>query len=94
LDVRVNNPYDANATKYTSLTPAAAELQKERYRQIVAGYMSVVPPAQRAGITIWGVWDTDSWLNTATEPDWPLLFDANFAAKPALQGVADGLTGR
>lgn len=91
FDVRVNNPYNSSAPVYTSLTPAAAALQKERYRQIVASYMKVVPPAQRAGITIWGVWDTDSWLNTADSPDWPLLFDANFQAKPAWQGFADGL---
>ena len=53
----------------------------------------VVPMVQRAGITVWGVWDTDSWLNTASAPDWPLLFDTNFQAKPALQEFANGLTG-
>jgi len=94
FDVRVNNPYNSSATVYTSLTADAAAKQKERYRQIVASYMKVVPPAQRAGITTWGVWDTDSWLNTSSNPDWPLLFDANFLPKPALQGFANGLTGR
>ncbi|RYY73446.1 MAG: endo-1,4-beta-xylanase [Gammaproteobacteria bacterium] len=93
LDVRVNNIYNPSAPVYTSLTSTAAALQKERYRQIVASYMKVVPAAQRAGITVWGVWDADSWLNTASEPDWPLLFDTNFLPKPALQGFADGLTG-
>ncbi len=93
LDVRVNNPYNSSAPVYTSLTAAAAATQKERYRQIVASYMKVVPAAQRAGITVWGVWDTDSWLNTADAPDWPLLFDANFQAKPAYQGFINGLTG-
>ncbi len=92
LDVRVNNPYNSSAPVYTSLTADAAAKQKERYRQIVASYMKVVPAAQRGGITVWGVWDTDSWLNTASAPDWPLLFDANFQAKPAWQGFADGLT--
>jgi len=52
--------------------------------------MKVVPPAQRAGIT---VWDTDSWLNTSGCPDWPLLFDVNCHAKPAWQGFADTLQG-
>jgi endo-1,4-beta-xylanase len=80
------------APVYTSLTPAAAALQKERYRQIVASYVKVVPAAQRGGITVWGVWDADSWLNTADSPDWPLLFDTNFQVKPAWQGFADGLT--
>lgn len=93
LDVRVNNIYSTSAPVYTSLTAEAAAKQKERYRQIVASYLKVVPAAQRSGITVWGVWDTDSWLNTASEPDWPLLFDTNFQPKPALQGFADGLTG-
>ncbi len=91
LDVRVNNIYNASAPKYTSLTAEAAALQKQRYSAIVAAYLRAVPAAQRGGITVWGVWDTDSWLNTPTEPDWPLLFDANFQAKPALQGFVDAL---
>jgi GH35 family endo-1,4-beta-xylanase len=93
LDVRVNNPYDDSAPVYTSLTQEAAEIQKERYRQIVAAYLRAVPPELRAGITVWGVWDADSWLNTPEQPDWPLLFDDDFQPKPALQGFADGLTG-
>lgn len=93
LDVRVNNKYNPSAPVYTSLTTEAATRQKERYRQIVAAYLRAVPASQRGGISVWGVWDTDSWLNTASEPDWPLLFDANFQPKPALQGFADGLTG-
>jgi endo-1,4-beta-xylanase len=92
LDVRVNNPYNSSATVYTSLTDEAAARQKERYYQIVAAYLRAVPASLRAGITVWGVWDADSWLNTADSPDWPLLFDDNFQAKPALQGFADGLT--
>jgi GH35 family endo-1,4-beta-xylanase len=93
LDVRVNNAYDSEAPVYASLTKEAAEMQKERYRQIVAAYLRAVPPELRAGITVWGVWDADSWLNTPEQPDWPLLFDDNFQAKPALQGFAEGLKG-
>jgi endo-1,4-beta-xylanase len=93
LDVRVNNPYNSSATVYTSLTDEAAEIQKKRYREIVAAYLRAVPENQRAGISVWGVWDADSWLNTEANPDWPLLFDDDFQPKPALQGFADGLTG-
>jgi GH35 family endo-1,4-beta-xylanase len=39
------------------------------------------------------VWDADSWINEPTRPDWPLLFDAQFKAKPALQGFKDALLG-
>jgi len=92
LDVRVNNKYNSSAPVYTSLTAAAAATQSERYRQIVAAYLRAVPAAQRGGITVWGMWDAQSWF--AQDPDWPLLFDNNFQAKPALQGFANGLSGQ
>lgn len=92
LDVRVNNKYNSSAPVYTSLTPAAAAAQSERYRQIVAAYLRAVPAAQRGGITVWGMWDAQSWF--AKDPDWPLLFDNSFQPKPALQGFANGLTGQ
>jgi endo-1,4-beta-xylanase len=92
LDVRVNNKYNSSAPVYTSLTAAAAAAQSERYRQIVAAYLRAVPAAQRGGITVWGMWDAQSWF--AKDPDWPLLFDNSFQPKPALQGFANGLTGQ
>ena len=39
-----------------------------------------------------GVVDAQSWF--AQDPDWSLLFDDNFQAKPALEGLANGLTGQ
>jgi endo-1,4-beta-xylanase len=79
---------------YSSFTGDAAARQKQRYHDIVAAYLRAVPPAQRAGITVWGVWDADSWINQPGQRDWPLLFDDNFQAKPALQGFGDALQGR
>jgi endo-1,4-beta-xylanase len=56
--------------------------------------LKVVPASQRGGVTIWGAWDTNSWVVKAGRTDWPLLFDANYQAKPALQGIIDGFTGK
>lgn len=102
MDIPINNPYDGSYNypdNYVSvLTPALAQAQKVRYCEIVKAYMDVVPAELRGGITVWGVWDGDTWLNQVlfnnNHADWPLLFDRDFQPKPALQGVADGLTGQ
>ena len=38
-------------------------------------------------VTFWGVRDDQSWLNTATEKKYPLLFDKDYRCKPAFFGV-------
>lgn len=87
LDVSVN--VDA---QYTEFNPELAELQRQRYADIVTIYEETVPPPLRGGITVWGITDADSWIpGFRNRPDWPLLFDAGFKAKPALQGMAEGL---
>jgi endo-1,4-beta-xylanase len=97
LDIPINNIYSAAykaGDVKTTLTPALALAQKKRYCEVVTAYMNAVPPAQRGGIVVWGVSDPSSWLITdPNKPDWPLLYDASYAPKPAWQGVADGLTG-
>ena len=92
LDVRMNNP-DEIGTKVTAFTSARADEQKEYYQNIVKVYLDVVPEAQRGGITVWGTVDGDSWLQGFPNPtvEWPLLFNDDFTAKPALQGFADAL---
>lgn len=95
LDIPLNNPY-GERNNYDELTPALEQEQKVRYCEVVEAYMDTVPAAQRGGITVWGIWDSSSWLITLPErnkQDWPLLFDDNFQAKPALAGFADGLQG-
>jgi endo-1,4-beta-xylanase len=86
MDVRVNN----GSTVLTSLSPADAESQKQRYKEIVAAYKKVVPISQRGGITFWGINDGTSWLiSFYNRPEWPLLFNDDFTTKPAFDGVAE-----
>ena len=95
LDIPLNNPY-GERNNFDEFTPALAQEQKVRYCQVVEAYMDTVPEPQRGGITVWGIWDSSSWLITLPErnkPDWPLLFNDDFQAKPALAGFADGLQG-
>jgi endo-1,4-beta-xylanase len=52
--------------------------------------MTHIPPAQRGGITVWGVVDKFSWLyNNGAE--YPLLYDNNYNKKPAYAAVLQGL---
>jgi len=101
LDVPVNNPWASQPfPQYTSFTDAAAERQKQRYKSIVNAYEAAVPPSQRGGISVWGLWDGDSWIlnqsNRAGTSDWPLLFtgpsNGPYEAKPAFYGVEEALT--
>lgn len=81
LDVRVNT---------ASPSLEQLEQQAEIYRQIAELYTSIVPGAQRYGITLWGVTDADSWF----EDDAPCLWNGNYTRKVAYKGFADGLAGR
>ena len=92
LDVTVNTDGSGNSLGATELTDALAQQQEDRVREIVAAYLQAVPAVQRGGITVWGIADVDSWRRSQNEHEWPLLFDENFDAKPALQGFADGLS--
>ncbi|MFZ6656934.1 endo-1,4-beta-xylanase [Undibacterium sp. TJN19] len=90
LDVAMNQQ-----RQFSTFTPAVAAQQKARYKAIITAYLEAVPPAQRGGITFWGLLDGDSWIGKRYQrPDWPLLFADDYSAKPALSGVAEALTGK
>jgi endo-1,4-beta-xylanase len=83
----------ANVNKSATYVPSATipNLQADMYKYIVQSYIKNVPAAQRYGITVWGVADTDSWLNTPATPDVPLLFDKTFKKKVTFSGFIQGL---
>ena len=59
--------------------------QADLYKFIFQKYLEIVPPAQRGGITIWGINDKDSWVReTDGKQNMPLLYEGvNYARKPA-----------
>jgi GH35 family endo-1,4-beta-xylanase len=91
LGLRVNiSELDAR----TLLLPGDHESRLHAQRialQTVVG-ACVLEPACEA-ITLWGFTDRYSWINDEGEADHPLLFDRDYATKPAYQGVLDGLAG-
>jgi len=87
LDVSVNN------VRGFVLTPQVLGFQSTTYHDVVSSYLQYVPAAQRQDITIWGVNDGNSWLyNNGT--DFPLLFDDDYAPKPAYGGFLNALKGQ
>jgi endo-1,4-beta-xylanase len=86
LDVRIMQGSAAGKT----LTPELANFQAEIIRYVVSSYMKNVPAAQRAGITVWGVNDKNSWMSN-NGAEFPLLYDDNYQKKPAYGAVLQGL---
>lgn len=82
LDVAVN-PEKKPEMKFTA---NVAERQKQSYKGMSEALQSI-PVAQNYGLTVWGVSDADSWLTA--HPDWPLLFDRNYAKKSAYYGLLE-----
>ena len=66
--------------------------QSDKYQFIAQAYKQSVPPAQRYGITLWGVSDANSWImGMFNLRDWPLPFDNQYRKKPAYTGFQIGL---
>ncbi|PTT01241.1 hypothetical protein DBR11_07890 [Pedobacter sp. HMWF019] len=91
LDVRANPGENSSFV----LTPFTSADQAVMYKYVVWSYLQNVPPAQRAGITVWGVDDPSSWIVTSLKKvDQPDLFDKNFGKKQAYVGFKQGLQGK
>ncbi len=65
---------------------ARLEVQKSLYHSIVG--VCVAEP-RCDGVTFWGFTDAHSWIDAQFGADDPLLFDEQYAAKPAFYGVLD-----
>jgi GH35 family endo-1,4-beta-xylanase len=65
--------------------------QRTAYHSIVG--LCVAEP-RCEGVTFWGFTDAHSWIDAQFGADDPLLFDEQYAAKPAYYGVLDALLRR
>lgn len=77
-------------------------IQRKRYNDIARAYRDGIPQDQQWGITLWNIADRNSFLNTLQlwydirifgGPDYPLLWDFDYAPKPAYCGFRNGLRG-
>ncbi|EPS39284.1 hypothetical protein H072_6922 [Dactylellina haptotyla CBS 200.50] len=72
------------AMSTTTSTSALQQQQRNDYKTIVSACMGT---SACSGITLWGVDDANTWITGKH----PLLWDENFAKKPAYQGFVDGI---
>ncbi len=94
LDIRVN-PQGQPGFNPAAVDTALLSQQSAKYNYVVNSYLKNVPSGQRFGITVWGVDDPESWIIVSQgQQDAPLLFDRNFAKKPAYAGFLQGLKGK
>ncbi len=63
-------------------TPLLNSYQAAMAKDVVELYIKHIPPAQRAGITIWGVNDGNSWISN-NGAEFALFYDDNYEKKPA-----------
>lgn len=62
-------------------------------KKVVELYLKHIPAPQRAGITIWGVNDGNSWLSDGGK-EFALFYDDNYQKKPAYAAFLAGLEGK
>lgn len=95
LDLKANGTYDGTSATRTQVYNTMAYRYKEIYdtlKNLKSDGVNVT------GITIWGVIDTNSWLNDQAtvgggtdgkDKQCPLLFDGDYQAKPAFWAFVD-----
>jgi endo-1,4-beta-xylanase len=92
LGLRVNiSEMDVRIGDIGGATPANLQTQRAVYRSM-AGVCVAEPACQ--SVTFWGFTDAHSWIYNQYGPDAPLLFDAQYAPKPAFSGVLDAFMRR
>ncbi len=85
LDVRTNS-------SSSTFTAQLAYDQRVKVKEIVAAYKSNTSTANQFGITMWGIRDNESWINSFFGGTyWPLLMDENYAEKPSYYGFQEGV---
>lgn len=89
VDIRMNT----TASPLFVLTDAIKNTHALKYKTIAKIYRSAVISGQQFGITNWNLGDSDSYLLSAYKcPDYPLLFDENYARKLSYYGFMQGLS--
>ncbi len=85
---------DVSMTRAQGMFASRAERERAQGRLYAeaAEALLALPPAQRFGLTLWGLRDRDSWLRNENPTDSPAIFDDSGNAKPAAAALAEALS--
>lgn len=72
-------------------SPAAKQSAQSAVFTEVAHAYSSLPDHQKFALTLWGLRDSDSWLQKENATDTPCIFDTEGQANPAASALAKGL---
>ena len=88
IDCKINT---TNSPTYV-VNSADLKLQSDFYKNITRLY-NAIPSNQKFALTTWGITDKITWLRDSGNGnrEYPLLFDENYAKKPAYVGFLEGL---
>jgi endo-1,4-beta-xylanase len=85
-DIEANSRLVSGANTYSNGLPADVQnALAKRYAELMGVYLKHRDVVER--VTLWGVTDGDSWLNTPGRMNHPLLFDREGHPKPAFTAV-------
>lgn len=88
LDIALNNENKIKPADVTdSLKTVLFEKQKVWYREVSKAVNSL-PKEQQFALSLWGVSDNNT--SVSSSPDWPLILDNQYEAKPAYEGLLQG----
>jgi len=72
--------------------PGTAQIRLDVQKSVYRSHVGVCVAEPRCdGVTFWGFTDAHSWIDRQFGADDPLLFDEQYAVKPAYYGVLDAL---
>jgi endo-1,4-beta-xylanase len=93
LDINMTTNVKGESSSSIAFDQNQQMLQADIYHFVVSSYLKNIPPAQRGGISVWGVADNQSWLyNNGT--NFPLLYNADYSRKMSYAGFVQALTGK
>lgn len=86
LDISI---YENDSQTYTEVPDELLIRQAYRYKKLFEVFVDNSDVV--SNVTVWGLLDTQSWLNYFPVPrkNWPLFFDGEYQAKYAYYGVTD-----